>query len=166
MPGVLLFVVMVTGIISSLGAPLIPSISEDLHVSLSSAQWSLTATLLIGVVASPVMGRLGDGPRRRETLLGGLAVVTAGSVIAALAPSLAVLVAGRAMQGGRSRPRAAGDGDRARRAAAGEGRPDDRPAWIIPAVDRRSGDLSPEELRREEEESELASAGLPGLNPD
>jgi MFS family permease len=99
MPGVLLFVVMVTGIISSLGAPLIPSISEDLGVSLSAAQWSLTATLLIGVVSSPVMGRLGDGPRRRETLLGGLAVVTAGSVLAALAPSLAVLVAGRAMQG-------------------------------------------------------------------
>jgi MFS family permease len=99
MPGVLLFVVMVTGIISSLGAPLIPSISEDLGVSLSAAQWSLTATLLIGVVSSPVMGRLGDGPRRRETLLGGLAVVIAGSVIAALAGSLPVLVAGRAMQG-------------------------------------------------------------------
>ena len=49
MPGVLLFIVMVTGIISSLGAPLIPSISEDLSVSLSSAQWSLTATLLVGV---------------------------------------------------------------------------------------------------------------------
>jgi MFS family permease len=99
MPGVLLFVVMVTGIISSLGAPLIPSISDDLGVSLSAAQWSLTATLLVGVVSSPVMGRLGDGPRRRETLLGGLVVVTAGCVLAALAPSLAVLVAGRAMQG-------------------------------------------------------------------
>jgi MFS family permease len=99
MPGVLLFVVMVTGIISSLGAPLIPSISDELGVSLSSAQWSLTATLLIGVVSSPVMGRLGDGPHRREVLLGGLAVVTAGSVIAALAGSLPVLVAGRAMQG-------------------------------------------------------------------
>ena len=56
MPWVLLFVVMVTGIISSLGAPLIPSISDDLGVSLSSAQWSLTATLLVGVVSSPVMG--------------------------------------------------------------------------------------------------------------
>jgi MFS family permease len=99
MPGVLLFVVMVTGIISSLGAPLIPSISDDLGVSLSAAQWSLTATLLVGVVSSPVMGRLGDGPRRRETLLGGLVVVTAGCVLAALAPSLVVLVAGRAMQG-------------------------------------------------------------------
>jgi MFS family permease len=99
MPGVLLFIVMVTGIISSLGAPLIPSISEDLHVSLSSAQWSLTATLLIGVVSSPVMGRLGDGPHRRETLLGGLAVVIAGCVLAALAGSLPLLVLGRAMQG-------------------------------------------------------------------
>jgi MFS family permease len=99
MPGVLLFVVMVTGIISSLGAPLIPSISDDLGVSLSAAQWSLTATLLVGVISSPVMGRLGDGPRRRETLLGGLAVVTAGCIIAALAHSLLLLVAGRAMQG-------------------------------------------------------------------
>jgi MFS family permease len=99
MPAVLLFVVMVTGIISSLGAPLIPSISSDLGVSLSAAQWSLTATLLVGVVSSPIMGRLGDGPRRRETLLGGLAVVTAGCVLAALAGSLSLLVAGRAMQG-------------------------------------------------------------------
>jgi MFS family permease len=99
LPGVLLFVVMVTGIISSLGAPLIPSISDDLGVSLSAAQWSLTATLLIGVISSPVMGRLGDGPRRRETLLGGLAVVIAGCVLAALAGSLLVLVLGRAMQG-------------------------------------------------------------------
>ena len=99
LPWALLFVVMVTGIISSLGAPLLPSISNDLGVSLSAAQWSLTATLLVGVVSSPVMGRLGDGPRRRETLLGGLVVVTAGCVLAALAPSLPVLVGGRAMQG-------------------------------------------------------------------
>jgi MFS family permease len=99
LPGALIFAVMVIGVISSLGAPLIPSISDDLHVSLSSAQWSLTVTLLVGVVASPVMGRLGDGPRRRETLLGGLAVVTAGCVVAALAGSLALLVVGRAMQG-------------------------------------------------------------------
>jgi predicted MFS family arabinose efflux permease len=99
MPAALVFIVMVTGVISSLGAPLIPSISDDLGVSLSAAQWSLTATLLVGVVSSPVMGRLADGPRRRETLLGGLAVVTAGSVVAALAPSLIVLVIGRAMQG-------------------------------------------------------------------
>jgi MFS family permease len=92
-------VTMVTGIISSLGAPLIPSVATSLHVSLDSAQWSLTVALLAACVASPIMGRLGDGPRRRATILGGLAVATAGGVVAGLAPSLVVLVVGRAMQG-------------------------------------------------------------------
>jgi MFS family permease len=96
---VLIFTTMVTAIISSLGAPLIPSISDDLHVSLSAAQWSLTATLLAGAVSAPIMGRLGDGQRRRETLIGGLTAVTLGGVIAALAPDLALLVTGRALQG-------------------------------------------------------------------
>jgi MFS family permease len=45
------------------------------------------------------MGRLGDGRLRRETLIGGLALVTLGGVIAALAPNLALLVVGRALQG-------------------------------------------------------------------
>jgi MFS family permease len=96
---VLIFTTMVTAIISSLGAPLIPSISYDLHVSLSAAQWSLTATLLVGAVSAPIMGRLGDGRRRRETLIGGLGLVTLGGVVAALAPSLALLVVGRGLQG-------------------------------------------------------------------
>ena len=90
---------MVSAVISSLGAPLIPSISTDMHVPLSTAQWSLTATLLVGAVSAPIMGRLGDGRRRRETLIGGLALVTLGGVVAALAPGLALLVVGRALQG-------------------------------------------------------------------
>lgn len=96
---VLVFTTMVAAVISSLGAPLIPTISDDLRIPLSSAQWSLTAALLVGAVSAPVMGRLGDGPRRRETLIAGLAIVTLGGVIAALAPNLASLVAGRALQG-------------------------------------------------------------------
>ncbi len=59
---VLTFTTMVVAIISSLGAPLLPSISDDLHVPLSTAQWALTATLLVGAVSAPIMGRLGDGP--------------------------------------------------------------------------------------------------------
>ena len=89
---------MVVAVVSSLGAPLIPSISEDLRIPLSTAQWSLTAALLVGAVSAPVMGRLGDG-RRRTTLVAGLTAVTAGGVVAALAPSLALLVGGRALQG-------------------------------------------------------------------
>ncbi|MFN8203316.1 MAG: MFS transporter [Solirubrobacteraceae bacterium] len=96
---VLIFVTMVTAIVSALGAPLIPTIADDFDVSISTAQWSLTAALLAGAIAAPILGRLGDGPHRRRALVAGLAVVTAGGVVSALATSLAVLVAGRAMQG-------------------------------------------------------------------
>lgn len=96
---VLVFTTMVVAIISSLGAPLLPTISAQMHVPLSTAQWSLTVTLLAGAVSSPVMGRLGDGPRRRGAMIAGLVGVTAGGVVAALASSLWLLVAGRALQG-------------------------------------------------------------------
>ncbi len=95
----LLGIGLVVSVISSLGAPLIPTIARDLHASLSATQWSLTVTLLVGAVASPVVGRLGDGPHRRTVLLACLATVTAGGAVAALATSLPVLVAGRALQG-------------------------------------------------------------------
>ncbi|MCU1363966.1 MAG: major facilitator superfamily transporter [Acidimicrobiaceae bacterium] len=96
---VLVITSLVTSIISSLGAPLIPTIAKDFHDSLGTAQWSLTVTLLSGAVSSPVMGRLGDGPRRKMTIIGGLAAVVAGSAMAALAPEIVVLVIGRALQG-------------------------------------------------------------------
>jgi predicted MFS family arabinose efflux permease len=96
---VLVAVTSIIGVISSLGAPLIPSVARTMHVSLDDAQWSLTVTLLMACVASPIMGRLSDGPHRRAVILTGLAIVFVGSVIAGLAQSLAVLVAGRAMQG-------------------------------------------------------------------
>src|ERR1700709_21369 len=96
---VLFAVVAIAGVISSLGAPLIPSVASTMHVSLDDAQWSLTVTLLMACVASPIMGRLSDGPHRRAVVLGGLGIVLAGGVVAGLAQSLEVLVAGRAMQG-------------------------------------------------------------------
>lgn len=96
---VLVYVTAISALISSLGAPLLPTIASDLDVSVSTAQWSLTVTLLTAAVASPVMGRLGDGPHRRETFIVGLSAVLAGNVLAALASSFEVLVAGRALQG-------------------------------------------------------------------
>ena len=96
---VLVLTTLVTSVVSSLGAPLIPTIAASFHVSLSQAQWSLTVGLLSGAVSAPVMGRLGDGPRRRTVIIGGVLAVTVGCVLAALAPSLVVLVIGRALQG-------------------------------------------------------------------
>ncbi|MFG1811557.1 MFS transporter [Streptomyces sp. NPDC049040] len=96
---VLVFLGTVVAVISSLGAPLVPTIADVDHVSLSDAQWSLTITLLVGSVATPVMGRLGDGPHRRRVVLGAITVVLVGSVLAALPLGFGFLVAGRGLQG-------------------------------------------------------------------
>lgn len=96
---VLVLATLVSSVISSFGAPLVPTVARDFHEPLSTAQWSLTVALLVGAVSSPVLGRLGDGTRRRGTMLVGLAVVTAGGVVAALANSLEMLVVGRGLQG-------------------------------------------------------------------
>ncbi|MBM7808933.1 MFS family permease [Geodermatophilus bullaregiensis] len=96
---VLVFVGTVVAVISSLGAPLVPAVASATGASLPDAQWSLTATLLVGAVATPVVGRLGDGPHRRRVVLAVLAVVTLGGALAALPLGLGWLVAGRALQG-------------------------------------------------------------------
>jgi MFS family permease len=96
---VLVYMGLVISLISSLGAPLIPSIARDTGASLSSAQWALTATLLVGAVSTPIIGRIGDGRHRRRVTLLCLGVVASGCALAAVAPGLPLLIAGRAMQG-------------------------------------------------------------------
>jgi len=95
----LALVTTVAAVVSSLGAPLVPSIAEQYDVSVTAAQWALTATLLAGAVATPVLGRLGSGRRRRPAVLGGIAVVLLGTLLAALPLGYLALVLGRALQG-------------------------------------------------------------------
>ncbi|MFA3878612.1 MFS transporter [Streptomyces sp. MMCC 100] len=95
----LMFTALTVSVISTLGAPMVPTIAREQGVSLSAAQWVLTSTLLAGAIAGPVLGRLGDGPRRRGAIQGALTAVCAGSVLAATAPGLALLLAGRVLQG-------------------------------------------------------------------
>jgi predicted MFS family arabinose efflux permease len=96
---VLVFLALVVATVSSLGAPLVPTIADATDVSLGTAQWSLTIGLLLGAVVTPVMGRVGDGPRRRELVLGTLVVVALGSTLAALPLGFGWLLLGRAMMG-------------------------------------------------------------------
>jgi MFS family permease len=77
----------------------VPSIANAERISIPGAQWSLTITLLVGAVATPVVGRLGDGPRRRPVMLGVLGVVVLGSTLAALPLGYGWLLSGRALQG-------------------------------------------------------------------
>jgi MFS family permease len=95
----LVFVGLLVAIVSSLGAPLIPTIAQVDHVSLSTAQWVLTAALLTGALATPVMGRLADGARQRDVIVVTLVIVLAGCVVSAASTSFVVLVIGRGLQG-------------------------------------------------------------------
>jgi predicted MFS family arabinose efflux permease len=95
----LMFIALVVAAVGSLGAPLITSVATTFRVSLDSAQWTLTITLLSGAVATPVLGRLGAGPHRRRTVLATLAIVVAGSVLTVCPLPFAWLLAGRAAQG-------------------------------------------------------------------
>lgn len=61
--------------------------------------WTLTAYLISAAVLTPIIGRLGDMLGRRRLLVAVLAVFAIGSVAAALAPSLEVVIAGRVLQG-------------------------------------------------------------------
>ncbi len=95
----LVFVGLVVAAVGSLGAPLVPTVARQLHVSLAAAQWTLTLTLLTGAVTMPVLGRLGDGPRRRQVILTTLGVVLLGSILTTLPLGFGSLLVGRGLQG-------------------------------------------------------------------
>ena len=95
----LMYAALTTSVVSSLGMLLVPSISQAFEVSVSAAQWMLTVNLLVGAVATPVMGRLSDGPHKKGLLVVSLIVILIGSVIAALAPNFTIFLIGRALQG-------------------------------------------------------------------
>jgi predicted MFS family arabinose efflux permease len=90
---------LVVAVGGSLGSPLITAVATQYGVSLAAAQWTLTIALLAGAVATPVLGRLGSGPRRRGVVLVTLGIVLTGSVLTVLPLPFAFLLAGRAAQG-------------------------------------------------------------------
>jgi MFS family permease len=95
----LILVGLVVAVMSSVGAPLIPSIAEASHVSLSAGEWLLTITLLTGALATPIMGRLSDGPYQRRVIVGALSVVLVGSLLAAVTSVFSLLILARGLQG-------------------------------------------------------------------
>lgn len=86
-------------VLQSLVAPALGTIGRDLGVSTSSVSWVLTAYLLSASVLTPILGRLGDMVGKRRILIVVLSLLLAGSVLAALAPNLVVLVVARVLQG-------------------------------------------------------------------
>ncbi|MFC5747497.1 MFS transporter [Actinomadura rugatobispora] len=97
--GVLACAGIVASLMQTLVVPLIGELPRLLDTSPADASWVLTATLLAGAVATPVVGRMGDLYGKRRVLLGCVALLVAGSVVSGLADSLVPMVVGRALQG-------------------------------------------------------------------
>lgn len=89
----------VVSLMFTLVVPMLPLFPGLLHTTPGNASWMATATLLAGAVATPLVGRLGDMYGKRRMLVASLALLTVGSVICAVSPSLAPMLAGRALQG-------------------------------------------------------------------
>ena len=74
----------------------LPSIRADLGASLQQLEWTVNAYTLAFAVTLIPGAALGDRFGRKRTFLAGLALFTASSAAAALAPGAAELVAARA----------------------------------------------------------------------
>src|SRR5258708_21421352 len=98
---VLVFLAVESTAVASLGTPLLPTVEKVDHVSLAVSQLALTISLLTGAVATPVMGRLGDGRLRRQTTLGAVAVMLIGCRLSALPARIAGVLVGRGLPGAR-----------------------------------------------------------------
>ena len=86
-------------LMQSLVTPVLPTIQQDLHTSTGTVTWVLTAWLLAASVATPLVGRIADMIGKDRALLVALAAIAVGCLIAAIAPSIGVLIAARVLQG-------------------------------------------------------------------
>lgn len=86
-------------LMQTLVVPLTPVLPELFGTSASNTSWIITITLLVGSVATPVMGRLGDMFGKKPMLLTCVALLTVASVVCALADVLLLAVIGRGIQG-------------------------------------------------------------------
>lgn len=98
------FVVLCLGVASfsllqSMVNPVLPTIAHELDTDQATATWVLTAYLLSASVFTPIIGRVGDKVGKERMLVVALASLAVGSLVAALAPTIGVLIAARALQG-------------------------------------------------------------------
>jgi EmrB/QacA subfamily drug resistance transporter len=102
-PNVILAVLSLAGlayaVLSSAVIPALPTIQHSLHTTETGATWLLTGFLLSASVGTSIIGRLGDMYGKERLLLWTLVVLAAGTLLAAVANSLPLLVAARVIQG-------------------------------------------------------------------
>ncbi|MCT9819670.1 MFS transporter [Microbacterium sp. W1N] len=101
--GAIVAVLAIAGLASSfmftLVVPIQSKLPELLDASREDTAWVVTSTLLAAAVMTPIAGRLGDMYGKRRIVLVLLALLVAGSVIAALSTGIIGVIVGRTLQG-------------------------------------------------------------------
>lgn len=91
-------VVLTVAVLQTAVVPVLGVIADQLHASDVGVSWAVTANLLAAIAATPLIGRLADLYSKKPVLLIVLAVVLAGSLLAATTTSLPLLIVGRVLQ--------------------------------------------------------------------
>ncbi|BBX68932.1 Bcr/CflA family drug resistance efflux transporter [Mycolicibacterium psychrotolerans] len=98
--------IVVLGLLVALGPltidmylPALPKIADDLSVSSSVAQLTLTGTLAGLALGQLIIGPLSDSLGRRKPLIGGIVLHMLASLLCLFAPNIAVLGIARGLQG-------------------------------------------------------------------
>jgi MFS family permease len=92
-------VALTVAVLQTAVVPVLGIIAHQLHASQVAVSWAVTANLLAAAAATPLIGRLADLHNKKHVLLGVLAVVLVGSLLAAMTASLALLIVARVLQG-------------------------------------------------------------------
>jgi EmrB/QacA subfamily drug resistance transporter len=98
------FAVLAAGIgafalLQSLVVPVLTTVQHELHTSQDTVTWVLTAYLLSAAIMTPILGRIGDMFGKKRVFVATLVALAVGSLLAALAPSIGVMIVARVIQG-------------------------------------------------------------------
>lgn len=86
-------------LMQSMTFPVLPQIKQELDTSQMAVTWVITAYLLSASVATSIVGKLGDIHGKRRLLVLSLLCLSLGSLVAALAPNITVMLVGRVVSG-------------------------------------------------------------------
>lgn len=97
--GALGILALALGTLQSVVEPALPLLQRELGVSPAEGALVGNTLLITGAVVAPVAGKLGDRYGGKRVLIRLMAVVSAGGLLAGLAPNLPVLLLGQVLQG-------------------------------------------------------------------
>ena len=86
-------------LLQSLVTPVLGTIAVDLNTTQETVTWVLTAYLLSASIFTPIMGRIGDIHGKEKVFVLALVALSVGSLLAALATNVQVMIVARIIQG-------------------------------------------------------------------